>query len=444
MPQNNHPPTTTQAPTPLQVGIAAAKAGRTEEARRHLLQALEADEHDVQAWLWLSGVVDDLDERQICLENVLAIHPGNEMAQKGLAILQQQRGQPPTPPPPPPPPESKPEPEPPPAPAASEPKPKKRSKYKRLGPKKKKKEPSVADVAGQKASLADAPPSPPPVTLADAPDMGDNPLDNKLSCPTCGNLTQAQDRRCKKCGNALWLRTPKLEKPSFFFKVLLFFQSLNTIGSLLSLGGLVLLPFSGEALGETTGGDISTSLLLLIALPLLLLPAIYNIVVLIGLLKRWRVIFYLFLVQAVLYLGLVGSVILVMGLESIMSVVICGLPLGLIAVTQLFLVFNLGEDFAFDEERLLMEVDPDDLGRTLMEKGAEYAKKKMWALAALHFRQAGRRLGDELEPHLSLAVAYNNLKWHERMIEPVKRVQKINPADPRVQQLVALVKQRHA
>lgn len=71
----------------LDQAIAAARAGRKEEARRLLESVLNIDERNEQAWLWLSGVVDSQEERIVCLENVLTINPDNEMARKGLAAL---------------------------------------------------------------------------------------------------------------------------------------------------------------------------------------------------------------------------------------------------------------------------------------------------------------------------------------------------------------------
>jgi hypothetical protein len=83
-------------PDPSQVagllarGIAAARAGRLEEARRALHRVVKLDERSEQGWLWLSGVVESLDERRICLENVLAINPASELGRKGLRLLEQQ------------------------------------------------------------------------------------------------------------------------------------------------------------------------------------------------------------------------------------------------------------------------------------------------------------------------------------------------------------------
>jgi tetratricopeptide (TPR) repeat protein len=71
----------------LQLGIQAAKAGRREQARELLLQVVEQDQESIRGWLWLSGVLEDLEERRICLENVLIIDPaiitGPELLSRG-------------------------------------------------------------------------------------------------------------------------------------------------------------------------------------------------------------------------------------------------------------------------------------------------------------------------------------------------------------------------
>lgn len=73
----------------LKEGITAVKKGDRIQGRELLEKVLAADERSEQAWLWLSGAVDSAEERQICLENVLAINPDNALAQNGLARLAQ-------------------------------------------------------------------------------------------------------------------------------------------------------------------------------------------------------------------------------------------------------------------------------------------------------------------------------------------------------------------
>mgnify|MGYP003808765667 CR=1 FL=1 len=71
----------------LQAGIAALKGGHRAEARDLLLRVVDVEENNETAWLWLSGAVDSMEERRICLENVLALNPENRAARRGLAKL---------------------------------------------------------------------------------------------------------------------------------------------------------------------------------------------------------------------------------------------------------------------------------------------------------------------------------------------------------------------
>jgi len=71
----------------LNQAIAALKAGRREEGRRLLESVLVADKRNEQAWLWMSGAVDNDRERIVCLENVLTINPYNQKAAKVLEAL---------------------------------------------------------------------------------------------------------------------------------------------------------------------------------------------------------------------------------------------------------------------------------------------------------------------------------------------------------------------
>ena len=72
----------------LSQGIAAARAKQRGRAREYLLKVIELDEGNEQAWLWLSGVMDALEDQKICLENVLTINPQNAHARAGLQWLE--------------------------------------------------------------------------------------------------------------------------------------------------------------------------------------------------------------------------------------------------------------------------------------------------------------------------------------------------------------------
>lgn len=65
----------------------AIRAGNKAEAQKLLLKATELDQSNEQAWMWLSAVVDTIEDQIICLENVLQINPGNADAKRGLDML---------------------------------------------------------------------------------------------------------------------------------------------------------------------------------------------------------------------------------------------------------------------------------------------------------------------------------------------------------------------
>lgn len=73
-------------------GVGAYRAGRKEEARTLLMRAVEIDQYNEDAWLWLSAVVETPEEQRTCLENVITINPNNERARQGIQILDQRLG----------------------------------------------------------------------------------------------------------------------------------------------------------------------------------------------------------------------------------------------------------------------------------------------------------------------------------------------------------------
>jgi hypothetical protein len=73
----------------VQQAVSAFKAGRKAEARSILEGVVEQNQNHEEAWLYLSGLVDSLEEQEICLENVLALNPNNQKAQQGLEAIRQ-------------------------------------------------------------------------------------------------------------------------------------------------------------------------------------------------------------------------------------------------------------------------------------------------------------------------------------------------------------------
>jgi tetratricopeptide (TPR) repeat protein len=65
----------------LRLGIEAARAGRIEEARQRLEQAVVDNPDELRAWAWLSEIRENPAGRIEALERAFAIRPGSATAQ---------------------------------------------------------------------------------------------------------------------------------------------------------------------------------------------------------------------------------------------------------------------------------------------------------------------------------------------------------------------------
>lgn len=72
----------------LDDAIEYIRLGNREEGREILEELLEEDEENDEGWLWMSAVVDDEEERQICLENVVQLNPNNMVAKRALQAIE--------------------------------------------------------------------------------------------------------------------------------------------------------------------------------------------------------------------------------------------------------------------------------------------------------------------------------------------------------------------
>jgi hypothetical protein len=72
----------------LRQGIEAARSGDKASARPLLEQVVEKDQYNEKGWFWLAAVVETVDEKRVCLGNVVVINPGNQRAQRLLEQLE--------------------------------------------------------------------------------------------------------------------------------------------------------------------------------------------------------------------------------------------------------------------------------------------------------------------------------------------------------------------
>jgi len=83
--------TTTREDTLLQQALQAARAKHELTARDLFLDVVKINRHNEIAWMWLTGLLDNLDDCIHACEQVLEINPDNEHARQYLAQLMGKR-----------------------------------------------------------------------------------------------------------------------------------------------------------------------------------------------------------------------------------------------------------------------------------------------------------------------------------------------------------------
>ncbi len=433
----------------LREGIAAAKAGQPERARDLLIRVVEEDEENLQAWLWLSGVMDGLDDKEVCLENALELDPTNEAARTGLDWVRRKKeaGRPPRQPV---------------SPAAAilgddfgrrhvtaepalpvsaaEPAPAPRSNT------------AAAAILREDFARRQPPPEPelpPPVPPPD--EFADEYL-----CPTCAAPTRPKERLCPACGGKLWVKVRRREEHSSWLWVAMVMQLGGTVWPMVL--PLTVLTFVAFRVGLTNPFDLIPVYLGLpsnvppevAAKAIKIVPGIYFLpfavyfvfssIVLAGLYLRWRPIFYLFLVSALLMIASSATaVVLIPDGNRLCSA--AGIVPG---VLMLLLLFQIEDDFFADDRRLVLRADRDaaNNGPALLSSGQRYAKRGMWAMAAIHLRRAVVRMPHEIAPVLMLTAVYLNLKRYDLAEKSLAQARSLDPADPQIEKLAATLAER--
>jgi predicted Zn-dependent protease len=95
------------------------------------------------------------------------------------------------------------------------------------------------------------------------------------------------------------------------------------------------------------------------------------------------------------------------------------------------------EEYQWLERRLSAALDRDiDSPSSLYARGREHAGQGMWAKAASHWSRAVALSPGHPEYRLSLATAYLHLGRPERAAEHLQAAQRIEPDNPRIQELL--------
>lgn len=389
---------TTTIADKLKQGIEAAKAGHKVRARALLTDVVTADEEQLEAWLWLSRLVDSLEDKIVCLENVLTLDPDHHLAQAALAEVkaEQERFFAPVYPP------------------------------------------------GQEA---------PPPNVVTLPEAAQQPItdayphhdefDNVWLCPYCAQLTEPDQRRCPHCRRPLIIKRRMREERSVWLRRGIFLQvsMMMVVVSLSSAVFVVLVRQQGIEnptrymslyLGATLDSRLASSRqIVLDAFPVwafwgLVAILVYTIVMIFLLYIRVPYGNVLYLISAIisLVLGFFGMIFFYSSIPAL-GLSAFAFLLGLV---QFIVTLNLWNDFTFKEHRLQLRIDRDAKSQaSLFQSGRKYSKAGMWGLAVVHLRRAVAINPRSPTYHLALAVAYTNINRYDLAGESVQQFERLDP-----------------
>ncbi len=402
-------------------GIDAARANQRDRARELLMQVVDQDEHNVTAWLWLSGVVDDLEDREICLENVLALDPENDVARRGLAWIRAERAK-----------QKPPEiPDqgliPKTSPLYAEPQPTEENPF-------------------QKANTAfTSPETTSPATPWESPDP--------YSCPYCAAPTREEDTRCPTCNNPLWLTFRRREEPSWWLINVMLYQ----IGTTLLFAAIPLVMLAYVAykvlgrfepllllptyLGLPGNLPLETAHAALEILPRLyvwpfFVLALYSLGMLIGAWLRCQVVFYLLFWGAAVKIALSITAIALMRTTGL----IWGGAGLLFSLVTILIIFQLEDDFLKRHERLYFALSRQIKGPiNQIRYGEMLAQRKMWALAILYLQAGLAQMPGQIAGRATLIWAYIQLGRYEMARCALREAQRLAPNASRLSELARLL-----
>lgn len=429
----------------LHQGIAAARAGKREEARGLLVRLVEADERNEQAWLWLAGVVDDPADMRTCLQNVLDLNPANQQAQQGLAWIESRYG-PPTPPA---------EPPAPPEPQPAPPDPQTASRLDAIEDRRTYTAPA-ATLAVQ-APAAEAPVAVPAATRPAAPVEPIAVAPPEHPCPYCGAPTVLKQQACTQCRGDLMLRAAPPEKRSLALTILGVLWGIGGALVLLTTALMFLLFLRVRQDPQAIAGARSADPLLLAIAITLVIGCLY-IGLARGLLARRRWAFYVNMVLIVLSLfgtlssvaagallvsllgaglGRAGSAGSLAGTVSLIVVIVLGIGFVLLPIV---LTVLSARDFFGPKVRFQPAVESAE-HLVHYNNGIAYKNRGMWYMAAQEWEAAVSKKPREPNYLHALGLAYAQLKQPDRARATLDRALQSAPDDLQIKESRALIDQ---
>lgn len=375
----------------LKTAIQAAKAGERKKAHQLLLQIVEQDEKNEMAWLWLSGTVKTNEDRQICLENVLAINPDNEMAKKGL---------------------------------------------KKLGVPIPQAAPPVAEEPGWEHPQYDL--LLPEAKDPHAPKFQDAWSSSADLCAYCAQPVQRSDRRCPKCKRAMVGKEPVFPQRSKYLTVWVILRSISHFFGLLGIF------FFGISLSELPP-EIPFSV------PVFWIVAFITWLMQIGFTAAlffrqvwayWITILGLLLMVVWVVAAAFSSFSIpvpaanVSGLSTLFSF-ICIAPFIILQLLYAYMIIMAGGDFKKVTRWRVAAADERIKDPLVLDKaGKLFAQRGMWATAVLYWQRAVGRSPGNVAILQRLADGYARLGFPERSLDALQQAQE-KTLDPHTRQQLA-------
>ncbi|MFQ5419009.1 MAG: tetratricopeptide repeat protein [Anaerolineae bacterium] len=416
--------TTSEGERWLQAGITAVRAGDKAKGRELLLQVIEVDEENELAWLWLSGVVADDEERRICLENVLTINPENQAAKKGLAKLG-----------------------PPPAQPFQEFTVRKEYQAKSLAGAILYPEDQIKEWKWKEPQLSRQTPQ---VEIAATSSFDDVWSQNVDLCPFCAQKLAYEDSDCPHCQRHLITKQFRYEKPSANLHIFWVF--------LLGLGNLYFIQAIYDLIAYQAVGLALGHVLLMVWL-IVLTFAVYHR-------QFWAFAASLATFIALLLGRLVGEIwdinlafsgiieadetirTMVASLIYNMGGLLQDLQLGAAGLGLGYGLFAVMPDFARDSQRQVAELKRGlQYGADYHNAARKFAQKEMWATAVLHWQRAAANAPNQLTYQRHLGLAYARLGFFERSLNVLTAAKnRVTNEETRAKfdNLIRAVKQKHS
>ncbi|GEM_PF-2233295 len=380
--------------------LAAYDVGHLASARRMLMEILKDDPRAAPAWLLLSYIEENWYDQMQCAENALAVAPEMEDARLRVQQLREQK---------------------------------------------------LPASVGRTHSVIPAVKSARDAAMKDyfqesllEPGSGD-PLDDPDQCPYCGTLNAPRRRKCTACGQSLMRPVPPLKEPTGALRLAF---ALNYGAILMVI--LQLVPLLLWSLYIRTPDDSRLRMFVDIVLEQqaaqvllgdftrVLTPAIFIFLLVASVIRivwlafiavgtrlrrNWGYFFGIAAFGVELFWALVTM------LQGWTGVLIGGASF-LVGGGGLAALLLSEPNFRITSERIRVQPDARlKSGAAFLERGREYQRKGMWAMAVAQYRAAVAAAPNRAAHYKALGIGYNKLGRMDRALRALEQAARLDPTD---------------